>query len=118
MKEERRLYPRAVTDWPVIIDTGGGLLSGRALDISVGGAFICCQSFFPFRRSGTVHMALFDVPLLEGSLPVRAQVVMTNIHYADNELRPQGMGVRFLDISEVDRELISKLVLSIIEEAA
>ena len=112
MKEERRLYPRAVIYSPVIIDTGQGFLRGRTLDISAGGAFVCCQG--SLGRSGTLHMALFDVPLLKRHLPVRAEVVRANNDYTDGQLRPQGMGVRFLEIAEVDRELIAKLVLSII----
>ena len=114
MKEERRLYPRAVTDWPVIIDTGQGFLRGRTLDISAGGALVSCQS--SLRRSGTLHMAMFDVPLLKGPLPVRAEVVRADIHYTDDEPKSHGMGVRFLEISEVDQELISRLVYSLIEE--
>ena len=115
MREERRSHPRAVTNWPVIIDTGQSFFRGRTLDISASGALVCCQG--SLTGPGVLHMAIFDVPLLKGPLPVRAEVVRANIHDTDNENKSHGMGVRFLEISEMDQELISRLVCSVIERA-
>jgi c-di-GMP-binding flagellar brake protein YcgR len=78
------------------------------MDISAGGAFICCQK--SMRQAAEVHMSFFDVPLLKRPLPVRARVVRSNIHCAEDALRPHGAGVRFTEISAEDQKLISTLV--------
>ena len=44
------------------------------------------------------------------SLNVKAEVVWTNISEFDDKINPQGMGVRFLDISDEDRLFISGAV--------
>ena len=108
MSREQRRYPRADAEWLVTIDTPEGFLSARTVDISAGGAFICCQE--PIRESVKVHMAFLDIPLLNRPLPVKAEVIRSNIHCADDDLRSHGVGVQFTEISNEDRELISVLV--------
>ncbi len=108
MGREQRRYPRADAEWLVTIDTPEGILSARTVDVSAGGAFICCQE--SIREAAQVHMAFFDIPLLKRPLPVRAEVIRSNIHCADDELRSHGVGVRFTEISDEDRDLISMLV--------
>jgi c-di-GMP-binding flagellar brake protein YcgR len=108
MSREQRRYPRADADWLVMIDTPQGFLSARTIDISAGGAFICSQK--SIEKFAEVHMSFFDIPLLNRPLPVKAEVIRSNIHCTYDELRPHGAGVRFTEISAEDRKLISTLV--------
>ncbi|MGD8372506.1 MAG: PilZ domain-containing protein [Syntrophobacterales bacterium] len=105
---ERRRFPRVSADWPVTIDSPQGFVRGRTVDISAGGAFISCKQ--PMKRSEKFLMAFFNVPTLDRALSVRAEVVRTDFYWADDETLSYGIGVKFIDISEEDKELVSTLV--------
>jgi hypothetical protein len=83
------------------------------MDVSAGGAFICCQK--SVRQFAEIDMAFLDIPHLDRPLPVKAEVIRSNIHCADDDLRPHGAGVRFTQIAAEDRKLISTLVSDHIE---
>ena len=108
MKIEQRRYPRVDTKWPVIINARDDLLTGETMDISAGGAFICCQRYI--EEAAKVQLSFLDVPLLNRPLPVMAEVIRSNIHCAQNSLRPYGIGIRFITITKEDQKLISSLV--------
>jgi hypothetical protein len=105
---ERRRFPRVSANWPVTIDSPRGFVRGRTVDISAGGAFIFCKQ--PMKRSEKFLMAFFNVPTLDRALSVRAEVVRTDFYWADDETLSYGIGVKFIDISEEDKELVSTLV--------
>ncbi len=52
-----------------------------------------------------------NVPNSRRSLRVSVEVVWSNIYGPDDETTPRGMGVRFLNISSEDRQIIAKEVL-------
>ena len=108
MKREQRRYPRVDTKWPVIINARDDLVTGEAMDISAGGAFICCQRYI--EEAAKVQLSFLDVPFLNRPLPVMAEVIRSDIHCAENSLRPYGIGIRFITITKEDQKLISAVV--------
>jgi hypothetical protein len=114
VKEERRQYPRAIAHWPVILETTQGIVTGITMDVSAGGAFICCRE--PLRVRERHFMAMHNVPVLDRSLPVEVEVVRSNIRCTDDELLSHGIGVRFSEIADEDREFINILVSDHLEE--
>lgn len=108
MKREQRRYPRADADWSVIINAGEDFLTAKTIDISAGGAFICCQK--SIGEAARVHLSFLDVPSLNRPLPVMAEVIRSNIHCIEDESRPYGMGIRFTGITNEDRKIISAVV--------
>ena len=108
MKIEQRRYPRVDTKWPVIINARDDLLTGETIDISAGGAFICCQRYI--EEAAKVQLSFLEVPFLNRPLPVMAEVIRSNIHCVENSLRPYGIGIRFITITKEDQKLISAVV--------
>jgi uncharacterized protein (TIGR02266 family) len=104
--EERREYPRADLRWPVNVVTPEGALKAETRNISVGGAFICCEA--PF-STGKVFPLSIEIP--EGKpLEATAEVVWNNMSVPDDRVVNRGMGIRFVQISLEDRQLIHKAV--------
>jgi hypothetical protein len=108
VEEEKRQYPRAIAHWPVTLETTQGVVTGIAMDVSAGGAFICCRE--SLRVKERYFMAFHNVPLLDRSLPVDVDVVWSNIYCMDDELMSHGAGIRFSRIADEDREFITILV--------
>ena len=107
MFKEERIYPRAKLTWPVsATNTSKGPLGGLTKDISIAGAYVCCR--MPLRLNEVFPMVI-DAP--DRSLKVNAEVVWSNICGPDDEISPRGMGVRFLEISSEDRQVLAKAVL-------
>lgn len=105
---ERRRFPRVSADWPVSMDAPQGFVKGTTVDVSAGGAFICCKQ--RLRPSEKFQMAFFNVPSLDRPLSVRAEVVRSGFYWADDETLFYGMGVKFIDISAEDRAIISAMI--------
>jgi c-di-GMP-binding flagellar brake protein YcgR len=107
MKREQRRYARADAKWLVIIKARDDLVTGQTINISAGGAFICCQRYI--EEAAKVQLSFLDVPFLS-PLPVMAEVIRSNIHCVENSLRPYGIGIRFITITKEDQKLISAVV--------
>jgi c-di-GMP-binding flagellar brake protein YcgR len=102
---ERRRYPRAELKWPVFVKADGNEIEALTRDISAGGAYLCCAS--PLKLNVVFDMVIYAP---EKKLEATGEVVWSNIYGPDDEARPRGMGVNFLDISEEDRKVISNAV--------
>ncbi|UCG13658.1 MAG: PilZ domain-containing protein [Deltaproteobacteria bacterium] len=89
--KERRIHSRAELRWPVSVVTAEGAIQGETRNISMQGAFICCQKpLCPNERF------LLTVNGPSGSLQVLSKVVWSNICACDDETGPSGMGVSFV----------------------
>jgi hypothetical protein len=106
--EERRQYPRAIAYLPVTLETTQGVVTGIAMDLSAGGAFMCCRASLRVRER--LPMTFHQIPRLDRSLPVEVEVIRSNIYCMEDELMSHGIGVRFSKVAEEDRDLISSLV--------
>ncbi|MCG6980521.1 MAG: PilZ domain-containing protein [Deltaproteobacteria bacterium] len=90
---DRRTYPRADVRWPVSAVTPEGTIHGETKNLSMLGAFICCPE--PLRLNEIVALTI-NIPDTEHSLTVRAQVVWINGGAGEDEVRSNGVGVRFI----------------------
>ena len=90
---DRRTYPRADVKWPVSAVTPEGTIHGETKNLSMLGAFICCPE--PLRLNEIVALTI-NIPDTEHSLTVRAQVVWINGCAGEDEVRSNGVGVRFI----------------------
>ena len=102
---EKRAHPRATLQWPVSVMVGEPVMEGVTKDISAGGAYVCCAT--PLALNEVFEM---NINAPDKSLHVKAEVIWTNVSEFDDKINPQGMGVRFLDISDEDRLFISGAV--------
>lgn len=122
MEAERRQYPRAKVSWPVKMEiarthmdwsTVQRKMRVKIKDISAGGAFICCEELLSPGEEFSI--AIGYISLMNRQLTVSAKVVRPNIHCLNDETMSHGMGVRFIKLSDEDRELIAFLISDYIE---
>jgi c-di-GMP-binding flagellar brake protein YcgR len=109
---ERRRYPRARIEWPVIITTDQGNSKGVTLDVSAGGATIRCP-IPPLLHE--VFEVTIKIPDLGRSLVVDAQVVWSTADITDNELTLPIIGVEFINIADNDRRLVAAAVSKVLK---
>jgi len=87
--------------------TSHGPIHGEIINISLGGAFVHCQeqpdANEPFRMVVTV-------PDSQQLIRATARVARSNIYNPDVADGLPGIGIRFVDISENDRQYIRKVV--------
>jgi hypothetical protein len=105
---DNRNFARAKIKWPVLISTDELSKDGVTLDLSPSGAYIGCAN--PLRLNEVFNMTI-DVPNSDSYIEAKAEVVFSNIHGPDDAISPRGMGVRFLQISGKDRQIIAKEIL-------
>jgi hypothetical protein len=105
LEQEKRIYPRGKLTWSISAQAGGSVIEGVTKDIGVSGAYVCCAR--PLR-------------LPDKSLNIKAEVVWSNIYGPDDKINPRGMGVRFIEISDEDRRLITHEVTdnNLVQEAS
>ena len=73
MDDEKRIYPRPEIKWPVSAITAKGMIQGETTNISLNGAFICCE-----KTLCPDEVLLLTVKGPSGSMQVVAQVVWSN----------------------------------------
>ncbi|MBS3906294.1 MAG: PilZ domain-containing protein [Syntrophaceae bacterium] len=103
--KEMRVHPRANVNWPVSIETPDGTIKAEVKDISLGGAFICCEKLLPV---GEAFQAIMIGPDNE-SFAATAKVVWSNANVPDEKVINRGMGVRFIKISDRHIQLVRQL---------
>ena len=102
-EKKKRTELRAEMVWPVTISTEIEVLQGRTINISASGALLCC----PDQLSINEIVRLTMKPPIRAQLEITAEVVRTNVQCAEEDDSPQGVAVRFIIISEKDRQFIS-----------
>jgi len=101
---DRRVAKRVEVKWPVTIETGKGPINGETMNVSISGAFICCQN--PLSAKETFRLTMN--PPHHQAIIATAKVVWSNSNVQESEISNRGMGVCFLGISIEDRQLISE----------
>ena len=114
-EQENRIYPRGELTWPISAQAGGSVIEGVTKNIGVSGAYVCCAR--PLRLNEVFDMVI-NAP--DKSLNIKAEVVWSNIYGPDDKIHPRGMGVRFIEISDEDRRLITHEVTdnNLVQEAS
>ena len=103
--EERRVHPRVEVHWSVSLETPEGAAEAELMNISLEGAFICCEKPLPI---GEVFPLTLMAPDLE-PLAAKAQVVWNNANVPREKVIHRGMGVRFLHMSERHLQMVRHL---------
>jgi hypothetical protein len=91
MDNEKRIYPRTEIKWPVAAITAKGMIDGETKNISLNGAFICCE-----KTLCPDEIMLLTVNGPSGSMQVVAQVVWSNRCACDEQKSMSGIGVKFM----------------------
>jgi len=91
MDDEKRIYPRTEIKWSVSAITTKGMIHGETRNISLNGAFICCE-----KTLCPDDVLLLTVNGPSGSMQVVAQVIWSNRCVCDEPKSPSGIGVRFM----------------------
>jgi hypothetical protein len=105
---------RAEIDWPVVIATDGDSFEGRTVNVSASGALLC----FTPQLSLMEIVTLTIRPPVRPALEITAEVVRTNIPCDNDDSTRRGAAVRFIIISEKDREFVSFSVFDHLQQKA
>ena len=100
--DERRSSTRIPVEMWVEESTERELYFQRGANLSIGGIFL--ERTIPHAR-GTVVTLQFTLP--SDTTPIKVKGEIVNVGEASNEL---GMGIKFLDLDESDRERIRTFV--------
>ncbi len=98
---ERRHHARAEIRWPVTIATAQEVVEANLRNLGAGGAYIHCDQAPAPGESVTITIR----PPGSSPITISAEVVWAG------KVLALGMGVRFIEISESDRQFISSAVL-------
>ena len=102
---ERRLHPRILVKWPVVVETPQGSAEGETKDISVDGVFIFCASEPEIGE----NFPLLLKPSEQRTISIVGEKIWSGSFTIDNK-KVFGMGVQFIQISTEDRNYIAALV--------
>ena len=102
-EKRRRLELRAEIAWPVVIEREEGIFQGRTINISASGALLSC----PGQLSLSEIITLTVKPPIRSPFNITAEVVRTDVQCDEYGDPLQGVAVRFIIISEEDRQFIS-----------
>ncbi|MCX7943566.1 MAG: TIGR02266 family protein [Deltaproteobacteria bacterium] len=104
-RKELRVYLRV---FKMKVETSKDVFFGYAKNISASGLFI--PTLNP-KNVGERFRLKFKLPNTEKEIIVLAEVVW-NRHYSQSDKYEPGMGIKFVEISEEDAELIRQFVNS------
>ncbi len=108
--EEKRRYPRITVSWSASIETADRTEDVQLKDISLGGAFVICPEPLALNDKFKISIRL---PNRE-PLDLNAEVVWSNRNIPGDRVVNRGMGIRFIENPENDRqELNSALAASV-----
>jgi Tfp pilus assembly protein PilZ len=111
--EEKRKHPRVSVSWSAVIETSGGSEQAQLKDISLGGAFVVCQK--PLSLSEKFCMTIStEAPQ---AIRLNAEVVWSNVNVPADRIINRGMGVRFIDNSNEDRNRLNAAIKSHLDKA-
>jgi hypothetical protein len=93
---------------PALIDRSKGVMKVGIKELTTNGAFITCPNPFPVGESFPIKILLND----HDTHTFNAEVVWNNGNILEEEIVIRGMKVRFLKLSENDRNMIHEIILS------
>ena len=112
MKEERRQHPRAESDCIASIQREERSLDAVIIDISHTGISVCCDHKFIPGEEVRIAIKLEDrLPLV-----IDAKVIWARILSPDETCGLYRIGFHFVDISDVDLELVDFAVSRYLKE--
>ena len=113
-EQKKRMEIRAEIAWPVVITTDCDSFEGKTVNISASGALLC----FTPQLSLLEIVTLTIKPPVRPALEITAEVVRTDIPCDNDDSLRRGAAVRFIIISEKDREFVSFSVFDHLQQKA
>jgi hypothetical protein len=106
VKAENERPERVQLECPALIDKSKGVMKVGIKELTINGAFVTCPNPFPIGESFPIRI------LLNERAPQRfnAEVIWNNQNVLEEEIVTRGMKVRFLQLSESDREMINEII--------
>jgi hypothetical protein len=108
LHEERRRYPRVRVSWPVTMLTASGPIAGEVRNIGLGGAFIQCRE-----EPGPAEAFRLVIRIPQASrqfLLATGKMARSSVYDPDDLSSHGGIGVRFVEISEADRQFLEEII--------
>ena len=105
-ERERCTYPRAEIRWPVTIESARGTIEAKLRNLGIGGAYIHCEE----TPDPGERISLTIRPPESSALTVIAEVIWAS------KVLALGMGVRFVEMSDEDRQFISDAVSRLVDD--
>ena len=108
VKAEKSLPERVQLKCPALIDKSKGVMKVGIKELTINGAFVTCPHPFPIGESFPIKILLND----RDPQTFNAEVVWNNQNVIEEEIVSRGMKVRFLQLSEKDRQIINNILSS------
>ena len=105
MSIEKRQHSRRIVNWPVVVNTPQGSLTGLVKDVSVGGVCIFC----PEKPVADENFSILLNPSEKRSIEVIGEKIWSDTSEAGYGT-VFGMGIRFIYISPGDHQYIAALL--------
>ena len=102
--EEKRAHPRIAISWKASIQAASQADDVQLKDISLGGAFVVCADPLPLSEKFKISI---QIPGQE-PLGLTAEVVWSNKNMPADKVVNRGMGIRFIENTEKDRQRLEK----------
>ena len=102
--EEKRAHPRIAISWQASIEAANQNSDVQLKDISLGGAFVVCADPLALNEKFKISIRLPD----QEPLDLNAEVVWSNKSMPADRVVNRGMGIRFIENSEEDRQRLEK----------
>lgn len=109
MTFENRRYPRVEVHWPVTLITETGLITGKALNLSLAGTLIQ----FPLLPDTLYSFRLVFRPSERQQILATAKRIWSKTHTGDSSILPT-MGVGFIYIPEHDRNMMTEVISNLL----
>ena len=111
--EEKRRHPRVAISWQAFIEMSGQTDNVQVKDISLGGAFVVCAE--PLALNDRLKISI-RIPNRE-LLLLNAEVVWSNSNVPADRVVNRGMGIRFIENTEKDRQRLNKALADSVEDS-
>lgn len=111
--EENRQHPRVEISWQAFLEKPERSQEAQLTDISLGGAFVICQDPLALQDQFKI---ILDVPD-HGALPLSAEVVWSNVNMPREKVVNRGMGIRFINNEERERQILQDAITAVLEKA-
>ena len=106
VKVEEKRPERVQLKCPALIDKSKGVMKVGIKELTTNGAFVTCPNPFPIGESFPIKILLND----RDPQTFNAEVVWNNQNVIEEEIVSRGMKVRFLKLTESDREMIKEII--------
>jgi hypothetical protein len=111
-EKQRRMELRAEIEWPVVVIRDDLSVEGKTVNISAGGALLCCPQQFSLNEV----VRLVIRPPVRAALEITAETVRVNVKCGAGDSSSHGTAVRFIIITEKDRQFLSFSVFDHLRE--